>query len=79
MKTEEIEKLIKEQIPDANVTVSSDDGCHFDAIIISNSFKGKSLLQRQRKVYAAVNTEIKDGIIHALSLKTYTPEEKGNN
>ena len=53
----------------------SGDGSHFEAIVISQDFAGKSLIQKQRLVMAAVREQIASGELHALSIKTYTPEE----
>ena len=52
------------------------DGCNCSAVIISPLFEGLSLLQRQRAVLAVVKEEIKSGELHALSVKTFTPEER---
>lgn len=49
-------------------------GGHFRALIVAGVFAGKSALQRHRLVYAAVSDRMK-GEIHALALRTYTPEE----
>ncbi|MGZ3157528.1 MAG: BolA family protein [Burkholderiaceae bacterium] len=50
------------------------DGQHFNAIIVSNAFSGKRLIQRHQLVYAALGDRMK-AEIHALSMKTLTPEE----
>ena len=50
------------------------DGQHFTAIIVSPAFAGKRLIQRHQLVYAALGDRMK-GEIHALSMKTLTPEE----
>ena len=47
---------------------------HFNLIIVSRAFEGQSLLQRQRGVYAAVGDQIRQGL-HALTMKTLTPDE----
>ena len=62
-------------MPGAEVTVTG-DGSHFEAIVISDAFAGKSLLQKQRMVMATVNEQIASGELHALSIKTFTPEER---
>ena len=49
-------------------------GGHFSAIIVSAEFEGLPLLQRHRLVYAAVG-DLMGGKVHALSMKTLTPEE----
>lgn len=50
------------------------DGQHFNAIIVSNAFAGKRLIQRHQLVYAALGDRMREEI-HALSMKTLTPEE----
>jgi len=50
------------------------DGQHFNATIVSNAFAGKRLIQRHQLVYAALGDRMK-AEIHALSMKTLTPEE----
>lgn len=74
METETVKRLIEQGIPDAQVDVSG-DGSHFDAIVVSAVFDGKSLLQRQRMVMATVQPQIASGELHALSIKTYTPQQ----
>ncbi len=50
------------------------DGQHFTALIVSPAFAGKRLIQRHQLVYAALGDRMK-AEIHALSMKTLTPEE----
>ena len=50
------------------------DGQHFNAVIVSNSFAGKRLVQRHQLVYTALGDRMREEI-HALSMKTLTPEE----
>lgn len=50
------------------------DGQHFEAIIVSNEFAGKRLVQQHQIVYSALGDRMKSEI-HALSMKTYTPEQ----
>lgn len=51
------------------------DGHHFEAIIVSPAFAGKSRVQRQQTVFAVVGERMEKNEIHALSMKCYTPEE----
>ena len=74
METNAVEQLIRDGMPLARVTVTG-DGSHFDAVVVSGDFSGKSLLQRQRLVMAAVKPQIESGELHALSIKTFTPEQ----
>lgn len=50
------------------------DGSHFEAIIVSPAFEGKNRIQRHQIVYAALGDRMKSEI-HALSMRTHTPEE----
>lgn len=50
------------------------DGQHFEAVVVSVEFAGKSRIQRQQLVYQTLGDRMK-GEIHALSMKTFTPEE----
>lgn len=50
------------------------DGQHFSAIIVSDVFAGKRMIQRHQLVYAALGDRMREEI-HALSMKTLTPEE----
>ncbi len=70
-----IQKKIQDVLPDANITINSDDNIHFNAVIISDSFFNATPMQRQRMVYSAINEDIKNGTIHAISLKTFTQAE----
>jgi len=70
--------MLRENIPGAQVIVSSNDQIHFDAIIITDAFKDQKLIERQKLVYAIVGSHITSGAIHALSLKTYTQQEWQN-
>lgn len=78
MDSSTIERLIIAAMPDARVAVSGDDGVHFEAVVVSPSFAGKSTLQRHRLVYAALG-ELMGNEIHALGLRTETPEGDGRN
>ena len=67
----EIEKLIKQAFPDAEVTVTpmADDNDHYAAMVTSNAFKGKSRVQQHQMVYDALGGRM-GGVLHALSLQT---------
>ena len=71
----DIERLIKSQIPDAEVTIRdlAGDGDHYAATVISASFRGKSRVQQHQIVYEALKAEM-GGKLHALALQTGTPE-----
>jgi acid stress-induced BolA-like protein IbaG/YrbA len=68
-----IAQMIRAGLPDAKVDVSGDDGVHFEAVVSSASFAGKSTLQRHRLVYATLGEKMGNEI-HALGLRTELPE-----
>ncbi len=77
MQSEDIERLIEEGLARAEVRVSG-DGRHFDAIVISDAFSGKSMLEQHRMVYAALGDRFDTDAVHALSIKTYTRKDWEN-
>lgn len=74
MDTATIQHLIQSGMPEATVQVNGDDGVHFEAVVVSPSFAGKLPLARHRMVYATLG-DLMGGAIHALALRTVTPEE----
>jgi acid stress-induced BolA-like protein IbaG/YrbA len=74
MDSQTIQHLIASGLPDAKVDVSGPDGVHFEATVVSAAFAGKAPLARHRMVYATLG-DLMGGAIHALALKTLTPDE----
>ncbi|MFA7319978.1 MAG: BolA/IbaG family iron-sulfur metabolism protein [Dokdonella sp.] len=74
MDTKTIHDLIQSGIPDAEIHVDGADGVHFEARVVSPVFAGKLPLARHRLVYATLGAHMGNAI-HALSLRTLTPEE----
>jgi len=72
----DIEAMIRESFPDARVTVQGDDGAHFAAEVVDESFRGKNRVQQQRAVYAALKGKMdgSNGELHALALTTKAPD-----
>ena len=62
----------------SEIQIESDDDIHFEVVVISEVFSNLGRVKRQQLVYAALSLEIMDGRIHAIALKTYTPEEWAN-
>lgn len=77
LETQAIVDLIKAGLPGAEVEVTG-DGRHFEAVVVSQEFDGKSLLQRHRMVMTTVQEQIASDELHALSIKAYTPEQAGS-
>lgn len=74
MQTEAIRQLIEDGIPGAQVTVTG-DGSHFEAVVVSDAFRDKNMVQQHQLVYGTLGGRMESGEIHALALKTFTPEE----
>ena len=74
MQPERIKTLIEGGLEGAQAFVDG-DGRHFQALVICEAFAGKRAVQQQQMVYRALGDEMRDEAIHALSLRTLTPEE----
>lgn len=76
MQAKEIEALLRETFPDAQITVAGDDGVHMSAMVIDESFRGMNRVQQQRAVYAALKGKMDGpaGELHALALTTKAPD-----
>ncbi|MCK7593400.1 BolA family protein [Pseudomarimonas salicorniae] len=74
MNPETIRHLIETGLPGAEVAVVGDDGVHFEARVVYAGFVGKLPIARHRMVYATLGDKM-GGEIHALALKTLTPDE----
>jgi len=68
----DIKKMIEAGLPDATVEVLGDDGQHFDALVESPSFSGKTLIAQHKMVYATLGDSF-ESALHALALKTSAP------
>ena len=74
MQTEEIQQLIEAGMKTEVVRVKG-DGRHFTAVVVSPEFADKSRLDRQRLVFTALKQALASDRLHAITLKTYTPDE----
>lgn len=72
----EVRELLLSGLPDATVLVTDLTGTkdHYEAQVASPAFTGKSLIEQHKLVYAALGSAM-EGAIHALALKTFTPEQ----
>ena len=75
MPASEIERLIREAIPDAEVTIRdlAGDGDHYAARVVSRSFEGLPRVRQHQRVYAALGGRM-GGELHALQLETAAPQ-----
>jgi len=72
----ETEDMLKQAFPEGRIKVEGDDGAHFAAQIIDESFRGQNRVQQQRAVYAALKGKMDGpaGELHALALTTKAPD-----
>ncbi|NEQ30099.1 MAG: BolA family transcriptional regulator [Leptolyngbya sp. SIO4C5] len=73
---DQVESMIQTGLPDAQVQVQdlTGGGDHYQVTVVSTAFEGRSLIQQHQLVYGALQQAMSSEAIHALSLKTYTPE-----
>lgn len=71
---ESIQQNISQGLATEYLNVVGDDGTHFEAVIVSAAFEGKTRVQRHQMVYQTLGDRMREEI-HALSMKTYTPQE----
>ncbi|MFZ5523774.1 MAG: BolA family protein [Pseudomonadota bacterium] len=71
---ESIQNNIAQGMVTEHLSVAGDDGTHFEAVIVSEAFVGKSRVQRHQMVYQTLGDRMR-AEIHALSMKTFTPQE----
>jgi stress-induced morphogen len=76
MSATDIERLIREKLPDAEVSIRdlAGDGDHYAAQVISEAFRGKTRVQQHQMVYEALAGSM-GGALHALALQTAAPEK----
>lgn len=78
MTPEDVERLIEAEIEDAQASVTHPRGDHDEdhlaAVVVSPAFEGETLVQQHQRVYDALGDHMTRDI-HALELKTYTPDE----
>ncbi len=74
MQPEQVEKIIAAGLSCEHLQVVG-DGHHFEALIVSAEFVGQNRVQRQQRVNEVLRQHFNSGELHALSMKTQTPEE----
>ncbi|NOT16212.1 MAG: BolA/IbaG family iron-sulfur metabolism protein [Methylotenera sp.] len=70
----QLESYITQNLACDYIKVLGDDGTHFEAVIVSPAFIGKNMVQQHQLVYGALGDRMR-AEIHALSMKTFTPEK----
>lgn len=76
MNAADIEKMIVDALPDAKVEIRdlAGDGDHYAAVVVAESFRGKSRVQQHQMVYDALKGNM-GGVLHALALQTSAPQD----
>ncbi len=77
MQPDEIQRLIKASLPDAEIDIQdlAGDGDHYAATVASEAFRGRTRVQQHQMVYAALQGNM-GGVLHALALQTKVPDQK---
>lgn len=74
MNPDDVKELLLAELTGCDITVES-DGSHFNILVVGDLFEGLRPVQRQQKVYAVLQAQIAEGSIHAVNMKTFTPNE----
>jgi len=75
MNAEQLRCIIEDALENTQALIETEDNVHFNAIIISPKFSNiGSKVQQQQLIYGIINQYITSGEIHAISMKTYTPD-----
>jgi acid stress-induced BolA-like protein IbaG/YrbA len=69
-----VEALINAHLEGCEVTVQG-EGSHYEILVIAEAFAGLRPVAKQQLVYAALGDQIADGTIHAVNIRTFTPEQ----
>lgn len=74
---EQLRRRIAAALPDAEIEIRdlTGTGDHFEARVVSEAFTGKSMIEQHKLVYAPLQELLKTGELHALALKTFSPEQ----
>lgn len=74
MQAQEVKQIIESQLEGCQV-ITAGEGCDFQITVIGEMFAGLSPVKKQQSVYACLQDQIASGAIHAITIKTYTPEQ----
>lgn len=74
MDADSVQQLVNGHLDNCEVSVEG-QGNHFDILVVGEVFAGLRPVAKQQLVYAALGEQIADGSIHAVNIKTFTPEQ----
>ncbi len=75
MLKEKFKRVLEKQFLDSDIKIFTDNDKYFNIVIISDLFKSKTLVERQKMIYNVIGEYITTRQVHAVSLKTYTKSE----
>ncbi|WP_166254068.1 BolA family protein [Marinobacter salicampi] len=74
MEAQQVAELVKQELPDCEIEVRN-EGNHYLVIAVGDRFEGMSPVKKQQLIYGALNTQLAEGTIHALTIKAFTPAQ----
>jgi acid stress-induced BolA-like protein IbaG/YrbA len=74
MQAEEVKQILEQQL-EGCTAYTEGEGCDFRVTVVGDVFTGLSPVKKQQLVYACLSDQIASGAIHAVTIKTYTPEQ----
>ncbi len=75
MQLEDIKRLLDQAFPEATHVDVGMEGSHINVVVVSDIFKGMSAVKKQQSVYGVLSELIASGAIHAVNMKTLTPDQ----
>lgn len=74
MEAREVAELVKQALPDCEIDVQS-EGNHYLVVAVGDRFEGLSPVKKQQLIYSALEQQLAEGTIHALTIKAFTPAQ----
>lgn len=74
MQPSDVKALLENRLDGCEFHIQG-EGCNFQVIAVGEAFEGLSPVKRQQMIYGALTEEIASGALHAVSIKTYTPQQ----
>ncbi len=74
MQAQDVAELVRKELPDCEIQVQN-DGNHYLVVAVGERFEGMSPVKKQQLVYGALQEQLDDGTIHALTIRAFTPAQ----
>lgn len=75
MQASELQNILESKLTDCEVMVQGDDGRHFEIIVVGEVFSSLTPVKKQQYVYSGLNDLIASGDVHAVQIRTFTPDQ----